>query len=58
LYVAAVLDLASLKTAGWPMRDHMRTKLPLAASMAAQWQRRVKSLICHSDRGSQYASEA
>ena len=59
LYLAAVLDLATRKIIGWSMRDHMRTELPLAAlMMAAQRQRPAKGLICHSDRGSQYASEA
>ena len=59
LYLAAVLDLATRKIVGWAMRDHMRSELPLAAlMMAAQRQRPAKGLICHSDRGSQYASEA
>lgn len=59
LYLAAVLDLATRKIVGWSMRDHMRTELPLAAlMMAAQRQQPAKGLICHSDRGSQYASEA
>ena len=59
LYLAAVLDLATRKIVGWSMRDHMRTELPLAALiMAAQRQRPAEGLICHSDRGSQYASEA
>ena len=59
LYLAAVLDLATRKIVGWSMRNHMRTELPLAAlMMAAQRQRPAKGLICHSDRGSQYASEA
>ena len=41
------------------MRDHMRTELSLAAlMMAAQRQRPAAGLICHSDRGSQYAAEA
>lgn len=54
-----MLDLATRKIVGWSMRDHMRTELPLAAlMMAAQRQRPVPGLICHSDRGSQYASEA
>ena len=58
-YLAAILDLATRKIVGWSMRDHMRTELPLAAlMMAAQRQRPAKGLICHSDRGSQYASEA
>jgi putative transposase len=59
LYLAAVLDLATRKIVGWAMRDHMRTELSLAAlMMAAQRQRPAEGLICHSDRGSQYASEA
>lgn len=59
LYLAAVLDLATRKIVGWSMRDHMRAELPLAALiMAAQRQRPAEGLICHSDRGSQYASEA
>jgi len=59
LYLAAVLDLATRKIVGWAMRDHMRTELPLAAMMmAAQRQRPGHGLICHSDRGSQYAAGA
>lgn len=59
LYLAAVLDLATRKIVGWAMRDHMRTELPLAAMMmAAQRQRPDRGLICHSDRGSQYAAGA
>jgi putative transposase len=43
---------------GWAMRGHMRTELPLAAlMMAAQRQRPATGLVCHSDQGSQYASE-
>ena len=46
-------------TVGWSMRDHMRTEPPLAAGMMAERRRRpAESLIRHSDRGSQYASEA
>ncbi len=56
--LAAVLDLATRKVVGWSMRDHMRAELPLAAlMMAAQRQRPAEGLICHSDQGSQYASE-
>jgi len=41
------------------MHDHMRTELPLATPMmAAQRQRPATGPIGHSDRGSQYASEA
>lgn len=57
LYLAAVLDLATRKIVGWAMRDHMRTELPLSAlMMAVQRQRPAPGLICHSDRGSQYAA--
>lgn len=57
LYLAGVLDLATRKIVGWAMRDHMRTELPLSAlMMAVQRQRPAKGLICHSDRGSQYAA--
>ena len=59
LYLAAVLNLATRKIVGWAMRDDMRTELPLAAMMmAAQRQRPGHGLICHSDRGSQYAAGA
>ena len=58
LYLATVLDLYSRKIVGWAMRDHMRTELCLAAlMMAIQRQRPGPSLIHHSDRGSQYASD-
>ncbi|AMB44402.1 transposase [Methylobacterium sp. AMS5] len=59
LYLAAVLDLATRRIVGWSMRDHMRTELTSAALMrATQRQRPAAGLICHSDRGSQYAAEA
>jgi transposase InsO family protein len=59
LYLAAVLDLATRKIVGWAMCDHMRAELPIAAlMMAVQRQKPGPALICHSDRGSQYASEA
>lgn len=57
LYVAAILDLFSRKVAGWAMRDHLRTELPLAAlTMAIQRQRPRPGLLLHSDRGCQYAA--
>lgn len=59
LYLAAALDLATRKIVGWSMRDHMRTELTSAAlMMATQRQRPAARLICHADRGSQYAAEA
>ena len=57
--LAAVLDFATRKIVGWSMRDHMRTELTSAALMVAvQRQRPGAGLVCHSDRGSQYAAEA
>ncbi len=59
LYLAAVLDLATRKVVGWSMRDPMRTELTTAAlMMAGQRQKPAAGLVCHSDRGSQYAVEA
>ncbi len=57
--LAAMLDLATREIVGWSMRDHMRAEPPLAAPvMGAQRQRPAEGLICHSDRGGRYASEA
>ena len=57
--MAAIMDLHTRKIVGWSMRDHMRTELTVAAlMMATQRQRPGAGLICHSDRGSQYAAEA
>ena len=59
LYLAIVLDLFTKKVVGWAMRDHMRTELPLSAlMMAVQKQKPRAGFIHHSDRGSQYASNA
>jgi putative transposase len=58
LYLAAVLDLCSRKVVGWSMADHMRTELCTdALAMALQQRHAAPGLICHSDRGVQYASE-
>jgi transposase InsO family protein len=58
LYLAAVLDLCSRKVVGWSMADHMRAELCTEAlSMALVRRHAVPGLICHSDRGVQYASE-
>ena len=51
------MDLYSRRIVGWPMHDHLRAELPLAAlTMAISAQRPGASLIHHSDRGVQYAS--
>ena len=65
LYVAAVMDLFSRRIVGWSMADHLRTELVSEALTMALTRRPRKKddeacrpLLHHSDRGSQYASEA
>lgn len=58
LYLAVVLDLFSRKVVGWSMSSRMTAQLVCDALTMAIWNRRpTKGLICHSDRGSQYASK-
>ena len=53
------MDLYSRKVVGWSMSSRMKAKLVCDALRMAIWQRRPKAgLIHHSDRGSQYASNA
>ena len=59
LYLAVILDLWSRRVVGWSMQVNLERALVLEALDAALRQRRPKEnsgLICHSDRGSQYAS--
>lgn len=59
LYVAVVLDLFSRRVVGWSMRADMTSELVTDALMMAIWRRgRPRSVLHHSDRGSQYGSEA
>ena len=59
LYLAAAIDLCSRRIVGWAMADHMRATLCLdALDMAALHRRPAPGLVHHSDRGSQYASDA
>ncbi|SFU84909.1 Transposase InsO and inactivated derivatives [Nitrosomonas eutropha] len=59
LYLAAVMDLYSRKIIGWAMAPTMPAELVVAAlQMAVQQRRPEPGLILHSDRGSQYASDA
>jgi len=59
LYLAVVLDLFSRRVVGWALADHMRTELVLNALQMALGRRRpAAELVHHSDRGSQYASDA
>lgn len=60
LYLAMYLDLFTRKIVGFSTAEHMRTELiESALDMALGRQQLVKGeLVNHSDRGSQYASEA
>ncbi len=59
LYLAVVIDLYSQKVVGWSMSSRMKAKLVCDALTMAIWNRRPEvGLICHSDRGSQYASKS
>jgi len=58
LYLAVVLDLYSRRVVGWAMKSTMQDELVREALRAAILKRRPESgLLCHSDRGTQYASE-
>jgi putative transposase len=57
LYLAVILDLFSRRVVGWAMDKTLERSLVLSALSMAQKQRQpVAGLVCHSDRGSQYAS--
>ncbi|MEY2980431.1 MAG: hypothetical protein RL562_658 [Planctomycetota bacterium] len=59
LYLAVVMDLASRRVIGWSMGDHMRAELVVdALTMACGHRHPAPGALHHSDRGSQYASEA
>ena len=59
LYVAAVIDLFSRRVVGWSMSAAMTAELVTDALLMAVWRRgRPRELLHHSDRGSQYTSEA
>jgi transposase InsO family protein len=61
LYLAAVLDAHSRKVVGWSMSHRMQTGLVMDALRMALGRRcpdQAASLLHHSDRGSQYASQA
>jgi putative transposase len=58
LYLAVVMDAWSRRVVGWAMSTHLRTRLVLDALQMAIRQRRPRSVIHHSDQGSQYTSLA
>lgn len=59
LYLAVFIDLFSRKVVGWSMSESMTASLVVNAfRMAVFRQKRKAPKIVHSDRGSQYCSEA
>lgn len=59
LYLAVVLDLFNREIVGWSMSDSLETTLVLKALGSAMIKTGPDAeIIFHSDRGSQYASEA
>jgi putative transposase len=59
LYLATVLDLGSRRCVGWAMRETLEVELALSAlRMAREARRPPAGLLHHSDRGSQYTSDA
>jgi len=59
LYLVCILDLYSRKVVGWSMSDRMTKDLVLSAMKMALLRRRPGAeLMHHSDRGSQYCSQA
>ena len=59
MYLAVVLDVFSRQIVGWALEKRMKKELVVKAINQALSVRKVKAgLIFHSDRGSQYASEA
>lgn len=59
LYLAVLLDLCSRAVVGWAMSSHLDVGLVLAAlRMALERRRPAPGLIHHTDRGTQYASDA
>jgi transposase InsO family protein len=57
LYLIVILDLFSRRVVGWALDDRITRQLALdALTMALQHRLVGPGLVCHSDRGSQYAS--
>jgi len=59
LYVAFVIDVFARRIVGWRVSSSMRTDVVLDALEQALYARQPErdgSLVCHSDRGSQYVS--
>ena len=59
LFLAAIKDLYTCEIVGWAMGKQMTKQLVIDALRAAYWRKKPKAgLMHHSDRGSQYCSQA
>ena len=59
LFLAAIMDLCSRRIVGWSMGDKNSAELvENALRMAVKHSGKVKGIVLHSDRGSQYASSS
>ena len=59
LYLAVILDLFSRKVVGWKLGETLQSELVVAALKNALVLRQPEpGLYFHSDRGSQYSSDA
>jgi transposase InsO family protein len=59
LYLAVIIDLYSRAVIGWSLSNRMTRQLVCDALMMALWRRGFpKGVLVHSDRGSQYCSNA
>ena len=59
LFLAAVMDLRSRRILGWVLRETLHSEGVIQAHQQAFTKRRpAAGLICHSDRGVQYTSQA
>ena len=57
LYLAVVIDCYSRRVVGWALGNHIDTALALDALKMALRKRPYGTLLLHSDRGSQFASQ-
>ena len=58
MYLATYIDLFSRKVVGWSMSSRMTADLVIDALRMAIFRQKKAPLMVHSDRGSQYASDA
>jgi len=58
LYLAVVVDLYARKVVGWSMKPSLARGIVLDALLMAVWRRRpIRTVLVHSDQGSQYSSD-